>query len=246
MFSIDDKELKRYEQDLKTFAKRAFPFATKNTLNKTAFTAQKAIKADLKRVLTLRNAFTVKSIQVEQTRTLDVSRQAAIVGSTADYMEKQEFGGIKTKKGKDGVPIATAYAAGQGENTQPRTRFPRKANTLQAIRIRKGRRSATSSNQSLLFKVQDAVTSGRRYFFHEFASTKKRGVFKVVGGSKKFKRGWPKGAKIKMIWDLTRQSVTTPPKPWLQPVIREVTQLMPLIHRDSLIFQLKKQGLFKG
>ena len=245
MFKIDDKELLKYEKDLKTFASRAFPFATKNTLNTSAFKAQKIIKADLPRDFTIRNTFTARSVQVEQAKTLNVSRQAAVVGSTADYMEKQEFGGSKSKRGKEGVPIPTAFAAGQSESEQPRTRVPRKRNALRTIQLRNRRVKAKNNRQALLLKVQEAVRSGNRFFFHEFDGGRSQGIYKVIGGRKSFKRGWPTNARIKMVYDLSRQTVTNPPKPWLKPAVDEISKLMPLIHRDSLVFQLRRLGLFQ-
>lgn len=237
MFDIDDRDIKRMERDLKTFAERSLPFATKNTMNRSAFHAQKLAKADIRRDLTLRNKFTEQSIRVDQTKTLNIRRQEAVVGSTADYMEDQEFGGVKAKRGSEGVPIPTSYAAGQSENAQPRTRMPRKANKMSSIRLKRRQLA------NLIAKVQGAVRSGRRYIFHEFTDTKV-GIFKVVGGSKKTKRGWPKGAKLKMVWDMSRPAIRIPRNPWLSPAVRDTEKIMPLFYRDSLVFQLKKQGLF--
>ena len=143
MFTANDKDLKQLEKDLKTFADRAFPFATKNTLNKAAFTAQKIARKDVSVKMVERNRFTQQSIQVEQTRTLNVRQQRSTVGSIADYMEDQEFGAVKRKKGSEGVSIPTGYSAGQ-QGQQPRTRVPRKANKLASIRLsKKGSRASS-------------------------------------------------------------------------------------------------------
>jgi len=99
MIKINDDDLKQFESDLKTFAKRAYPFATKNTINRGAFEAQKLYRRNADDSMIHRNKFTRQSIQVEQARTLNVSRQAATVGSIAPYMEDQEFGKNIVKKG---------------------------------------------------------------------------------------------------------------------------------------------------
>ena len=124
MFAVDNRDIKKMERDIKTFAKDALPFATRKTVNDAAFQTQRIARVDVKNDMVNRNRFTVQSIQVDQARTLQISRQEAVVGSIADYMEDQEFGAVKSKSGKEGVAIATSYSAGQGENAQPRTRLP--------------------------------------------------------------------------------------------------------------------------
>lgn len=233
VFNIDDEEIKRFESDLKTFAERSFPFATKNTVNKSAFTAMKIARNDLKKRMTLRNRFSMQSIQVEQTRTLIVKRQAAIVGSTADYMEDQEFGTIISKKGKEGVSIATGYSAGQ-EGQQPRTRLSRRANQLTSIQLQRRRKKGVSRKQRNLVAIKAAAESGNKYVFLDLGRSK--GIFKVIGGKRR--------PKIKMVHNMTKQSVVIKRNPWLLPAVNETKKKIPDIYRDSLMFQLKRQGLF--
>jgi len=221
------------ESELKAFAHRALPFATKNTLNTAAFRARTLIQRDIDVKLISRNRFTKQSIRVEQTRTLNIPRQAASVGSIAPYMEDQEFGAVKVSKGKQGVPIATSYAAGQGMSVQPRTRLPRKANKLATIQLRKRRRQGNSRKQRNLVAIKEAATSGRKYVFLDLG--RRQGIFKVTGGKRM--------PKIRMVWDLTRRSVVIPKNPIIKPAFDTVVQRIPAIYRDSIIFQLKRQGL---
>jgi len=244
MFSVDTIDIKELEAELKTFARRAYPFATKATLNNAAFTARKLWQRDIRHKMIERNKFTRQSIRVEQSRTLDVDRQSATVGSIAPYMDEQEFGGVKRKTGKHGVAITTGYSAGQ-EGQQPRTKLPRKANKLASIQLRKGKRTARNKKQALLFKVQDAVKSGKRFIFHDFGGGRKKGIFRVVGGSRKVKRGWPTGAKLKMVADLTETTVIIPRNPTLAPAFDRVQAVMPRMYRKALIFQVRRHGLFK-
>jgi hypothetical protein len=169
----------------------------------------------------------------------------AFTGSTEGYMEDQEFGGTKSKGGKKGVPIPTSYASGEGENAQPRRRLPRKPNTLRNIRLQgnKKKRIPKHDNQALLFKVQDAVESGKRMIYHDFGG--RDGILRVLGGRKGFKRGWPKGAQLKMVHDMTEDSVAIPSKPWLAPAVVKTEKFIFNIYSDSLIFQLKKHNLFQ-
>jgi hypothetical protein len=244
MFKVETIDVKELEAELKTFAKRAYPFATKAAINNAAFKARDLWQREISVDMIERNKFTRQSIRVEQSRTLDVDRQSATVGSIAPYMKDQEFGGVKRSKGKHGVPIATSYAAGQ-EGQQPRTRLARRANKLASIQLRKRIRSSRNKKQALLFKVQDAVTSGKRFIFHDFESGKKKGIFRVVGGSKKFKRGWPTGAKLKMVADMSSKVITIPRNPTLKPVVKQVEILMPAMWRKALVFQVRRHGLFK-
>lgn len=235
MFKIDDDDIKEFEKDLKTFASRAYPFATKNTINRSAFEAQKLTRKDVDIKMVQRNRFTKQSIQVEQSRTLIVNRQAAIAGSIADYMEDQEFGVTKTKTGKEGVAIPTSYAAGQ-QGQEPRLRLPRKSNKMVNIQLRKRRKGGSSRKQQNMIAIQVAAKTGRKYVFLDLGRSK--GIFKVIGGKRR--------PKIKMVHDMSRDSVVIPRNPWLKPVVDTVQIKMPSFYRDALIFQLKRQGLFRG
>jgi len=228
MFDIDDKDIKRLESDLKVFAERSFPFATKQTVNSSAFAARKIWQDNIREKMITRNRFTVQSIRVEQTKTLNVRRQAATVGSTADYMEDQEFGGIKTNP-----TIATSYSAGQGESTQPRTRMPRKANKMSNVRLSKRRKLGMTRKQRNFLTVREAATSGRKYLFLDLG--KRKGIFKLTGGKRR--------PKIKMIHNTGIQSVTIPRTPTMKPAVEAVP--VPEIYKKALLFQVKRQGLFK-
>lgn len=230
MFGVDTREIKNMERDLKTFAKQAYPFATRKTLNDAAFQAQKIARVDVRENMTTRNRFTVQSIQVEQARTLQVSRQAAVVGSTADYMEDQEFGAVKSNP-----TIATSYSAGQGENAQPRTRLPRKANKMASISLSKRRKKGSNRKQQNLIAIQQAATTGRKFVFLDLG--RRKGIFKVTGGKRR--------PKIKMVHDMTRQSVVIPKNPWLKPAFDETLRMVPAFYADALRFQLRRRNIFR-
>ena len=63
MFKVDTINLKRYEQDLKVFAERAYPFATKATVNSAAFATQKESRRNIKRQMIERVRFSQQSIR---------------------------------------------------------------------------------------------------------------------------------------------------------------------------------------
>ena len=157
-------------------------------------------------------------------------------------MEVQEYGGVESKKGKHGVAIQTSYSAGQGRAGK-RTRNAMASRRINRITTNKTRRRAANQKQANLFAVQDAVTSGNRFVFLDgIGAKRKKGIFKVIGGKKNFKKGWPKGAKIEMVADLTELSVRIPRNPWLSPAVDEAATMMPAFYADALRFQLKRLG----
>lgn len=235
MFAINTIDVKKLEDDLKTFARKSVPFATRKTLNDSAFAARAIAQADVRKLMVNRNRFTAQSIQVDQAKTLQISRQAAIVGSIADYMEDQEFGSIKSKGGKEGVQIATSYSAGQGQNAQPRTRLPRKANAMAHIKLSKGRKKTHSRKQRNLVAIKQAAASGRKFVFLDLRKSK--GIFRVIGGQRR--------PKIRMVHDMTRQSVVIPSNPWLKPAFDEALRMQPAFYADALRFQARRHGLFR-
>lgn len=235
MFGVDTKSIKQMERDLKTFASKAYPFATRKTVNDAAFQAQRIARTDVKDNMTNRNRFTVQSIQVEQTRTLRVSRQASVIGSTADYMEDQEFGAVKSKTGKEGVQIATSYSAGQGENAQPRTRLPRKPNRMASISLQKRRKKGGSRKQQNFIAIRQAAATGRKFVFLDLG--RRKGIFRVTGGKRR--------PKIKMVHDMTKQSVVIPKNPWLKPAFDEAASMLPAFYADALRFQLRRRNIFR-
>lgn len=245
MIDLDIKEISELEDDLKKFNKRAFPFATKAALNSTAFDARREAQVIVKRRMVTRNKWTLGSIRVQQTRTLNVRQQAAVVGSTEKYMETQEFGGTRRARGSRGVAIPTGYSAGQ-EGRRPRTRVPRAPNRLRRIQLAKFRSRARTPMQRMVVAVNLAVARKKRLIFLEVSGGKrKQGIFRVLGG-RATKRGWPKGAKLKMVHDLSQRRVRTPQTRWLDPAVTNVLPGMQGHYRRALIFQLDRAGMFRG
>lgn len=249
MITFDDRELKELEKDLKTFAKKAQPFAQRDMLNKTVFEGRKLAHKSIENRMFLKGVgkrWTLGSVQVDKAKGLNSRSMVATLGSLQDYMAKQEFGGFKHSKGKEGIPIATRKASGEGRGSGPRKRLPKKGNRAKFRNsFSRGLRKPKTKKQELLFKVQDAVSTGRRQFYHDFGGSKKKGIFRVTGGRKNFKRGWPVGARIQMMYSLEEQSVRIPKNPWLLPTTKLITKHMPEFYKAAIIKQLQRRGLFK-
>lgn len=233
MFKIDDSEIKNLERKLKSVAIRALPFATKNTLNQTAFAAMRNARENVREGMINRNRFTERSIRVEQAQGLKITRQEAIVGSIADYMEDQEFGGVETKTGRHGVAIPTTYSSGEGEGSAVRRRLPRKINKLANVRLQRRKRGRGSRRQQNFIAIKEAAASGHKTVFMDLG--RRKGIFRITGGKKR--------PKIHMIYDLSRTSVQIKPRPWLGPAVDKAAKGMDVTYAASLRFQLKRLGL---
>lgn len=245
-FSTDFRDIARYERDLKVFADRALPFANRSALNTLAFETRSESQKRIDKQFILRNTFTKRSVQVDRARGLRISEQRARVGSIAEYLETQEFGGTKRKQGKHGVPIPTTVAAGQGQSAKPRTRLPTRSNKLKNISLNRQRSNRTLSRRKrIAATIREAVDTGNRFIFLDLGRTK--GIFRVIGGRRNSKnRGaMVPGARLSMIHDLSEESVTIPKSPWLDPSIDRVLPNGPRIYVDALKFQLQRHRLFK-
>ena len=247
--TFDDRQLKKFERDLKLFANKAYPFATRQTLNDAAFTARKFTQLNIQNDLITRNPFTVRSIQVERARGLNVDRQQSEVGSIAPYFPIIEFGGTETSPGKEGLAIPTAIGAGETKGARPIRKAPSRTKRFSNLKLTRGKRKPKNRKQATLFAVQDAVQGGKskRTIFLDLGKTK--GIFRVVGGRKRAKgpkTGWPKGAKLEMLFDMSHRTVNIPAHPVMGPAVDDVVKLMPNFYRSALIKQLKRQSLFNG
>jgi len=84
--------------------------------------------------------------------------------------------------------------------------------------------------------VKEAAQSGRKYVFMDLG--RRKGIFKVIGGKRR--------PRIKMVWSMENKSVVVPANPMLGPAVDQTRKLMPEMYRKSLVFQLKRNNLFKG
>jgi phage gpG-like protein len=236
MIRIDMRQIDRLERDLATLSRTALPVANRSALTSGAFAAQKAAREIIGARMTLRNRYTLQSIQVDKATGSQIAQQVAVVGSVAAYMATQEFGGVKGKKGSEGVAIATSYAAGQGEGVKPRTRLPRAGNKLAAIKLMGGNIRATSKAQRNAIAVRMAARSGIKFVYLELQ--RRKGLFRVVGGQRK--------PAVRMVHDLSHSSVRIPRSAWLEPAAATARERMPELYHEALIYQVDRLKLFKS
>lgn len=227
------KELERLERDLLVFAEKAYPFATKKTINDAAWETRKGGLKEIKASMTLRNRWTASSVRVENATSMRVSDQQAIVGSIEDYMRRQELGGVVVAKGK-GQPIATRFAAGQGRGSGTRTKLPRRANTMAKIAVaRRGLRAKNRKQRNALAVRAAGKRGASKFVFLDLG--RRRGLFRVKGKGR--------AASVDMVWDLSHKTVRTPANPWLLPASEAARSKLPEFYRRALRFQLRRHGI---
>ena len=234
MFQLEDKEIIKLEKKLRELKKKSIPFATKKTLNDSAFQTQKIARADIKKNMIIRNKFTINSIRVNLTKSLNIKNQMSEIGSIASYMEDQEFGGTKKPKSGHNLSIATSFAAGQ-DGQQVRTKLPTRANSLKNIQLKRNKINAFSKKQRNFLLIRQATKQANKYVFLDF--NKNKGIFKVKGKKDK--------AKIKMVYDMSNKTITIKKKPWLNPAVKETIKMIPAFYADALRFQLRRVGWLK-
>ena len=208
MFAIDDRQIKKYEKDLKAFKAKAYPFATRDTINTNALQTREEAHKIVEDKFTLRNNFTKRGIQANlDKQNLVVARQEASTGSVDEYMAEQEFGQVHSATGKYGVPIPTSYAAGQPEDQRPRTKAVRPTNRRGRIRLSKQPVEYKGRRTRNVQKVLAAAQSGHKHVFLELS--KRKGFFRIEGGKQR--------PRLKMVADLSKRNVSVSPHRWLQP-----------------------------
>lgn len=236
MIKADMRQVRQLENTLERLNARGLAFAEIETVNRAAFDTQKDARASLGKRMTLRNSWSERSIQTQKAHR---GRLESSVGSTQGYMETQQTGGVETASGSHGVLIPTAFASGEGRASQ-RKRLVRKPNQASRITLGKGTRKTMSRKQQLLLKVRESIESGKRVVFHDFGAGKAVGLFRIKGGSRATKRGWPKGARMHMLYDMSRKQTTTPKNPWLTDAAAGPTRNLPRYYATAIARQLKR------
>ncbi len=244
MLSVDMRKLVKLELTLERFSKTAVPFASRQTLNQLAFQTRQQYLSNARSKLTLRNKFTERSIRFDKTRSLNMGTMETRAGSVQQYMATQEFGGTEVSAGKQGVAIPTNVAATGSRGTN-RVKDVRSAMRRKNIRLRRKTTRAKTKAQRIRVRMIDAIKSGNRFIFLDLG--RRKGIFRVVGGSRRRKvgKGVLRGAKLHMVYDLTRKSINIPRNAMLGPAVKQVALRGPRIHVRNLQFQARRLRLLQ-
>jgi hypothetical protein len=231
MFTLDKKGLKQAAKQFDKAA-NAMDHARREYVNALAFEARREWLQRIENAFVLRNTFTRRSIQVDKARVAKGQAIESRVGSTAPYMDEQEDGGTKSAKGKHGTPIPTSSAAGQGMKARPRTREVTSRNRMGAIHLAGSVSGSRHRRNAAAIAI--AIRRGTRVAFLDFG--RKKGIFRIIEGKKR--------VRVRMLWDLSQKSVTTPKTPTLGPTIRDISKAQRIrMGIDAMRNQLKRNRL---
>lgn len=210
-FTLDQRQVREFRDALEKMRKKAVPYAIRDSLNTMAFEARKVWQDELRAKMTLRNKWTLGSLRVEKATGTNVEAMESRVGTGLDYLAFQEHGGTEHAKGRVGKPIPTSASAGQGKKS-PRTKQVQKRNWQSAIHLASKRITYGSRSYRNQVAIAEAI-KGSGYVFLDLG--RRKGIFRVSGT----KKG---NLRVRMIWDMSRKSVTAKPRPTLEPTVRAI------------------------
>ena len=229
-------EFRRYIRDLGKLANRAVPFAMRNALNTGAFELQREWRSETKKSFTLRNPYTVRSIRVTKASGSKLESMRAVVYSDAEYMNKQEYGGIR--RGKGGAKAIPAPAsAGNAPGSAKRTRTTRAAFALGAINLNQPNLAGYGRRRRNAITLAIAIRRGDRFALLSRSKGKGVGIFELRGKS-------TRRANIRMLWDFSRASTKTKPNPTLHRSVDTCGPRFQKALKASLLQQLKRHKVF--
>ncbi len=234
MISVNFRGLDRALLDLEKTSRQAVPHAVRNALNVAAFEARRIWQDEIKRTFTTRNRYTERSIQVRKATGTDTRSMASFVGSTADYMAKQEEGGTVRGGGKHKA-IPGPVAAGLSPGAK-RTRLVRAGNRLSAINAMRGARAGASKRQRNAIALSMARRAGSKVALLERPRGGK-GLFKVLGGKRRT-------TGTRLLWDVSKGSVRVPPSHTLKRSLGRLNPKLQSIYYASIVQQLQRLNVF--
>lgn len=221
------------QRELEQLAKRAIPYAARDTLNGLAFAGRKIWQDQMRSSLTLRNAFTERRALVERATGSRMSDMTATLGHTEDYMRRLESGlGERARRG--GLAIPTEAAAGQAKGSlrAGRKRPVRPSLVIRVLgKIKRQSRSMPRKARNMR-AVRQAIKDGSRLAYLEL--DRRRGIYRIMGGKKR--------PQIRKLYDLTRRSVPLPRIPTLQRTLDLALLQGPDIALAAIQRQLDRQS----
>lgn len=224
------KQINQFEAFLGEMNKTGLAIANQMALNDGVKAARVNTQKEIDKRLIQRNRFTKSRVLFRPSeKTLIIRDQVAIVGINTPYAEKVEFGGVIVKKGKEGVPIPTGDATGEGEGARPRKKLPRAAHTMKRIQLGRGGKKMTRG-QAASAAIKEAAKKGRKHVFLNLPRAK--GIYSLKGGKK--------NPEIRMVHSLEESSVRVPKNPTLKPGVDATIPMMPRFYKKRLLFQLKR------
>lgn len=238
MIEVDDKDLKRFTENLQNAAKYAYPDTVRATLSKAAYETSVLYKKNVQQELTIRGGKTnivLTSIHYEkaQYKEKDVNKMVSYVGQQektygkpTEQLRKQELGETIHAKGKFTLK-ATKFTRGgsykrfvQKENLISRTnavhiediaQHPIKNNVKE--QFKQAIAVAHTTHKTINF-IPDNETSGHKFGIFQFKDT----GTKIGKDGKKH----AKGKAAKLLYSFKDKNQNLKPRPMLKPATEEI------------------------
>lgn len=234
----DTMDVDKLVKILNEINKKGMPYAIKQSLDKAAFNTMKYMKENLDKEFIIRNTYVGRSMQYRRVNGKHIDNMESSAGSVLEFMGEQEEGFEKHGTGSTGgVTIPTTAVTNQYGSTR-RTKAITQKNQMKAIQLAESQKR----NKSTIAKIYAARAQGKKEIFIDKKTDqwkRKTGVYRVIRWRKK-KRGWPKGAKLRMIFSLEEKSIRVRPHEWLEPAIKHALPLMHKYFRDAVIEQIQR------
>ena len=234
-WGLEGKQLLKFGQAIEDFAEKQYPIVNGMALNRAAFETQQEYRKIVQRRFTLRNKATIKSIQFNKVQGLNPKTQESSVGSTMEYMAAQEFGDIKTTKGKKGIAIPTATASGEPFSAKPRKKPVTRSKRRGSIRLTKTSVKARSRKQHVVATIRAVAERGSGNFAY-LPIQGAKGIYRITGKGVK--------AAIKMIYSLEKKTIPIKKAPSLTPAVNNIIPKMPRFYIEAAEKRLKKAFKF--
>ena len=228
MLKVQVTGAKEMLEDLRTFRKKAVPYAARDTVNSAAFETRRIWSDEIRRTMTTRNQFVANTaLRVDKATLGKIETIQSKVGTIFEDMPRQEFGAtVSGRSGHKGIPGPAA--AGQAPGGR-RFRPVRGANRLSAIRAFHDAKGATRQQRNAV-AIAMAKRRGMKHVVLERPKGGK-GVFAIGGGKRK--------TTTRLVWDVSRKSVRIEPHPTLGPALKRIEPQMPRLMEASLLKQLR-------
>lgn len=227
---VDLRDFKRLSDDLEKMAKRAIPYAIRDTLNGSAFALQKGWRGEVKRTFTLRNRYTEQSIRVDKAQGTSIAGMKAVTGTIAPFMPDQEEGGtVRGRGAHKAIPSAAAAGGALGAKRKSVVRSGFRLSSIQVTQRplpKYGRRRQNAVAMAI------AIRKGERFALLNRIKSKGRAIFEVKGGKR--------SGRARLIWDVSRGSVKVPREPTLQRSIALSSRVFEKVQYEAMLTQLRR------
>jgi hypothetical protein len=223
-FTIDKRNVDRFARQLAERLPEAAKKATATALNRTAKGAELLAKKAVKANMTTRNKWTIKSIRSTKTPiTRPIKRQFVLVGSKAEYMAVQEFGGTLERKGAN-RRITTSEGAREGKTAYPRKKLARGRLKNRNIRLKRRGGKTGSKGRRAKRAVESARSKGDKFVYLDLGGDRK-GIFSIK------KR---RDSEIVMVHRFMRRKMRVKANRWLKPAVDKSRRIAPKVFKKEL------------